>query len=68
MAESILSTAAKAVTRTPQYRLRPEDRQAILAQSDSARKGAEIERQRTAFSLNNFGCAFGQNIKQKHQK
>ncbi len=62
MATSILSAAAKAVTHTPQYQLDPQARQAILALSDSARTGAEIERQRIAFCEKHFGCAFGQNI------
>lgn len=68
MANGILSAAAKAATNTPQYQLDPQARQAILARSDSARTGADIERQCTAFAANNFGCAFGQNNQPKHLK
>lgn len=60
MATSILSVAAKSVTHTPTYQLDSQARLAILAQSDSARKSTEIERQRIAFISNNFGCDFGQ--------
>jgi hypothetical protein len=68
MANSILSAAAKAVTNTPQYQLGGQARQAILAQSDSARTSTEIEQQRTAFCSSHLGCAFGQNIHQKRVK
>lgn len=68
MANDILSTAAKVVTHTPQYQLDPQARRSILGQADSARTGAEIERQRIAFIANNFGCEFGQNNQPKHQK
>lgn len=59
MANGILSAAAKVVTHTPQYRLPEADRQAILAQSQSAKRGNTIERQRNAFLAANNGCEFG---------
>ena len=59
MATSILSTAPQAVTRAPQYHLPEADRQAILAQSDSARQLQNIERKRAAF-VQLHGCEFGQ--------
>lgn len=68
MANSILSVAPKATQNTPQYHLRDADRQAILAQSDSARTSTEIDQQRIAFCSSHFGCAFGQNIHQKRVK
>lgn len=60
MANCILSVAPKATKNTPQYHLPEADRQALRAQADSARTSTEIERQRTAFMANNFGCCFGQ--------
>ena len=68
MANCILSVAPEATQNTPQYQLPKEARQAILAQADSARISTEIERQRTAFVSNNFGCEFGQNIQATHLK
>lgn len=42
-----------------QYRLRPEDRQAIQAQSTFTKTRQKIDRQRREFMAQNFGCEFG---------
>lgn len=42
-----------------QYHLPEADRQAILAQSSLARRRQKIDRQRSEFMAQNFGCAFG---------
>lgn len=59
MAKDILA-GAQAIAHTHQYQLPTEARQAILAQSDSARIHQKIEQQRIIFMANNFGCEFGQ--------
>lgn len=59
MADCILPVAPKAITHTPQYHLPEADRQAILAQSKFARTRQKIDRQRSEFMSQNFGCAFG---------
>lgn len=59
MAKSIL-TAATPATQTHQYRLPEADRQAILAQSSSARLDRKIQKQYTEFCKNNNGSPLGQ--------
>ncbi|OIQ78783.1 hypothetical protein GALL_395050 [mine drainage metagenome] len=61
MAKSILRSANTADKQTSQYKLAPEARQSILAQSTFFKTSEKIAAQRAAFALKNGGFAFGQN-------